>query len=117
LKSGLISVRILPQGTLFTNSDSVSAFLTKPWLWEDLAPATHVLMFQSDSMLCSNAARSVDDFFEYDFIGAPFAAKLGEGMNGGLSLRKRESMLRVLDENDWATDKGSRFEDRWYYDQ
>lgn len=117
LRSGIVSIRILPSTVLFTNSDSVSAFLTKPWLWENLAPATYVLMFQSDSMLCANAARSVEDFFEYDFVGAPIAAHLGAGMNGGLSLRKRETFLRILDEWDWETDKGSRFEDRWFYDR
>jgi len=117
LRSGIISIRILPSTVLFTNSDSVSRFLTKPWLWENLAPATHILMFQSDSMLCANAARSVEDFFEYDFVGAPIAPHLGAGMNGGLSLRKRETFLRILDEWDWETDKGSRFEDRWFYDR
>jgi Protein of unknown function (DUF5672) len=117
LHSGIISIRILPSTVLFTNSDSVSAFFTKPWLWENLAPATYVLIFQSDSMLCANAARSVEDFFEYDFVGAPIAAHLGAGMNGGLSLRKRETFLRILDEWDWETDKGSRFEDRWFYDR
>jgi hypothetical protein len=117
LHSGIISIRILPSTVLFTNSDSVSRFLTKPWLWENLAPATHILMFQSDSMLCANAARSVEDFFEYDFVGAPIAPHLGAGMNGGLSLRKRETFLRILDEWDWETDKGSRFEDRWFYDR
>jgi hypothetical protein len=68
-------------------------------------------------MLCSNAARSVDDFFEYDFVGAPIAPHLGAGMNGGLSLRKRETILRILDEFNWEENKGSRFEDRWYFDR
>jgi hypothetical protein len=117
LRSGIVSIRILPSTVLFTNSDSVSAFMTKPWLWENLAPATYILIFQSDSMLCANAARSVEDFFEYDFVGAPIAAHLGAGMNGGLSLRKRETFLRILDEWNWETDKGSRFEDRWFYDR
>lgn len=117
LRSGIISIRILPSTVLFTNSDSVSRFLTRPWLWENLAPAKHILIFQSDSMLCANAARSVEDFFEYDFVGAPIAPHLGAGMNGGLSLRKRETILRILYEWDWEVDKGSRFEDRWFYDR
>jgi len=117
LRSGVVSIRILPSSVLFTNSDSVSAFLTKPWLWQDLAPAKHVLLFQSDSMLCANAARSVEDFFEYDFVGAPIAPNLGAGMNGGLSLRKRETILRILDEWDWEKEKGRRFEDLWYFDR
>lgn len=117
LRSGIVSIRILPSTVLFTNSDSVSAFLTKPWIWQNLAPAKHILMFQSDSMLCANAARSVEDFFEYDFVGAPIAPNLGAGMNGGLSLRKRETILRILDEWDWEKAKGRRFEDQWYFDR
>lgn len=70
-------------------------------------------------MLCANAARSVDDYFAYDFVGAPIAADIGNGYNGGLSLRKRSSTLRVLDEWDWETTKkeGDRFEDQWYFNR
>ncbi|KAH8683141.1 hypothetical protein BGZ60DRAFT_359322, partial [Tricladium varicosporioides] len=119
LKSGAVEVRILPQTTLFTNSDSVNEFMTQSWLWEDLAPAEHILLFQSDSMLCANAARSVEDYFQYDFVGAPIAAGLGKGYNGGLSLRRRSSTLRILDEWDWETTKkeGDRFEDQWYFNR
>ncbi|KAH6684340.1 hypothetical protein B0J14DRAFT_10006 [Halenospora varia] len=119
LKSGAVEVRILPQTVLFTNSDSVNDFMTQSWLWEDLAPAEHILLFQSDSMLCANAARSVEDYFQYDFVGAPIAAGLGKGYNGGLSLRKRSSTLRILEEWDWETTKkeGDRFEDQWYFNR
>lgn len=120
LKSGSIQIRTLPQTVLFTNSDSVNAFMTDKWFWEDLAPAENILLFQSDSMLCANAARSVDDFFDYDFVGAPIAEDLGTGYNGGLSLRKRSTTLRVLGEWNWAEtgaleEKFGRFEDQWYY--
>lgn len=120
LRSGLIQLRILPSTVLFTNSNSVNKFMTDRWIWENLAPVENVLIFQSDSMLCANAARSVDDFFAYDFVGAPIKDGLGKGYNGGLSLRKRSSTLRVLDEWEWATtgaleEKGGRFEDQWYY--
>ena len=119
LHTGVIQIRILPQSVLFTNSDSVNAFMTKPWIWESLAPAEHILIFQSDSMLCANAARSVDDYFEYDFVGAPIAEHLGKGYNGGLSLRKRSSIMRILDEWSWEETKkeGDRFEDQWYFNR
>lgn len=93
--------------------------MTKSWLWESLAPAEHILIFQSDSMLCANAARSVDDYLEYDFVGAPIASHLGKGYNGGLSLRKRSSILRVLEEFNWEETKkeGDRFEDQWFYNR
>jgi hypothetical protein len=110
---------MLPQTVLFTNSDSVSEFMTTKWLWEDLAPAEHILIFQSDSMLCANAARSVDDFFAYDFVGAPIAKRLGKGYNGGLNLRKRSTILYILDKWDWQTTKkkGDQFEDQWYFNR
>ena len=70
-------------------------------------------------MLCANAARSVDDYFEYDFVGAPIASHLGKGYNGGLSLRKRSSIMRVLQESNWEETKkeGDRFEDQWFYNR
>ncbi|PMD43408.1 hypothetical protein L207DRAFT_542677 [Hyaloscypha variabilis F] len=119
LRSGAIQIRLLPQTVLFTNSDSVNEFMTEKWLWEDLAPAEHILIFQSDSMLCANAARSVDDYFAYDLVGAPIAKKLGTGYNGGLSLRKRTTILNILERWDWKTTQkdGDRFEDQWYFNR
>jgi cell division protein FtsB len=119
LKSGTVQIRMLPQTVLFTNSDSVDEFMTTKWLWEDLAPAKHILIFQSDSMLCANAARSVDDYFAYDFVGAPFAKNFGVGYNGGLSLRKRSTTLNVLEKWDWQKTKknGDHFEDQWYFNR
>ncbi len=109
--AGRIVIRALPEGLYFPNWDSVSSFLTTPWLWEDLAPAEHILVFQSDSVLCSNSVRSVEDFFKYDLVGAPIAPELGQGYNGGLSLRKRSTMLRVLGEFTWEGGP----EDQWYF--
>lgn len=119
IQTGTIQVRLLPQTVLFTNSDSVNKFMTDSWFWEDLDPIEHVLIFQSDSMLCANAARSVDDFFDYDLVGAPIAKNLGVGYNGGLSLRKRSTILRVLEDYDWATTQkeGDRFEDQWFFNR
>ena len=70
-------------------------------------------------MLCANAARSVDDYFEYDFVGAPIAGHLGVGYNGGLSLRKRSTIMRILRKWDWELVKtdGDRFEDQWYFNR
>ncbi|KAG9246132.1 hypothetical protein BJ878DRAFT_533440 [Calycina marina] len=134
LHAGSIEIRILPPDVLFTNSDSVNAFMTQKWLWESLTPAEHILVFQSDSMICGNAARSVDDYFDFDLVGAPIATGLGQGYNGGLSLRKRSTIMRILNANNWQeaqlelskesqVENGAsqveknvnRFEDQWYY--
>lgn len=109
LTQGLIQIRNLPQAVLFTDLKARNSFMTSAWLWENLAPAEHILLFNSDSMLCSNAATSVDDFFAYDLVGTPITDK---GHRGGLSLRKRSSMLRVLDSWDFAEELKKTEEDK-----
>ncbi|KAL8898554.1 MAG: hypothetical protein Q9192_002023 [Flavoplaca navasiana] len=80
-------------------------------------PYEHLLLFQSDSILCANSPRMLEDFLEYDFVGAPIDPKYGQGMNGGLSLRKRETMFEVLERNQFTgrPDDGSKFEDQWFF--
>lgn len=124
LATGLIQIRTLPQTTLLNNRADYTDFMVSSYLWEDLAPAENILLFHSDSILCANAARSVDDYFEYDFVGFP-PAVLDENYTGGLSLRKRSTMLRVLEPYEevqgetatpkWTDDKKFHFEDQWFY--
>jgi hypothetical protein len=114
-RSGRVVVRPLAEGVYFPSWDSVSDFLTTPWLWKDLAPAEHILIFQTDSIICANSVRAVEDFFEYDLIGAPIAANWGVGFNGGLSLRKRSTILRVLEEFNWAQNPDPHPEDQWFF--
>lgn len=119
-----VEIRYLPANTAFDSHASVSAFLTSPFLWTDLAPYLKILLFQADSILCSAAPGRVDDFMDYDLVGAPIDARLGSGFNGGLSLRNRELVLRVLERWDFAADSGDadadaprewRFEDQWLF--
>ncbi|KAI0435126.1 hypothetical protein F5Y09DRAFT_352397, partial [Xylaria sp. FL1042] len=117
-----IEIRHLPANTTFASHASVSHFLASPFLWTDLAPYLKVLLFQADSILCGAAARHVDDFLHYDLIGAPIHARFGTGFNGGLSLRNRELVLRVMQRWDFAVDSAVpdapqewRFEDQWFY--
>lgn len=112
IQSGQIQIRYLLEDTDLSTSVAVSGFLTERWLWENLDPWEHILIFQSDSMICSNSARSVEDFFEYDFIGAPIDPRYGAGYNGGLSLRKRSTILRVLENYEREE---TAFEDQFYY--
>lgn len=105
VKDSRILVKYVPADTKLKTSHSVSSFLTKSWFWEQLAPAKHVLLFQADSILCANSPVKVDDFLEYDFVGAPIGAFWGEGFNGGLSLRNRNMILDILKTEDWTKEK------------
>lgn len=118
-----IHVRALPEENMFTSHESVSAFLTKPWIWEALAPADHVFMFQADSIICANSERKVDDFLGYDFIGAPVREGLGRGFNGGFSIRNRKKLLSITVNYDWLEERhiwgtgdgyNYQYEDQWF---
>ncbi|KAI0907506.1 hypothetical protein F4823DRAFT_641330 [Ustulina deusta] len=116
--SSEIEIRYLPANTTFDSHASVSGFLTSPFLWTDLAPYLKILLFQADSILCSASPRHVDEFLDYDLIGAPIHERFGTGFNGGLSLRNRELVLRVLERWDFGADDApteSKFEDQWFY--
>jgi Protein of unknown function (DUF5672) len=55
-----------------------------------------ILIFQTDSVLLRHG---IDEFLEYDYVGAPWR-KSKEGQfigNGGLSLRTKEVMINICD--------------------
>ncbi|KFY31484.1 hypothetical protein V493_01070 [Pseudogymnoascus sp. VKM F-4281 (FW-2241)] len=121
-----ISFVLLPEAETFKEHSSVSAFLSKPWFWEQLVPAERVLMFQPDSIICANSHRTVDDFLEYDFIGAPVLKGLGAGYNGGLSIRNVPLILDIVKKESWAEDRKEKngkykdgpnvdYEDQWFF--
>lgn len=116
VSSGHIMLRQLPSYVSWTSRAAVSEFFTQPSLYHSLAPYKHLLFFQGDSILCANSRRRVEDFLQYDFVGAPINPLKGHGMNGGLSLRNREKMLEVLDRHNFTGDPedGSRHEDQWF---
>lgn len=83
--------------TLSTSSaDDYSRLLTSPAFWRAVN-ADYALIFQTDSVLCSLSPWSVDDFLQYDYVGAPWMVPthgLDVG-NGGLSLRNVSLMLDI----------------------
>ena len=106
ITDGSIQLRNLSSAIGFEKHTDVSAFMTTPWLWEQLAPAKHVLLFQLDSILCSNSPFETNDYLQYDFIGAPIQdlAGWGLGFNGGLSLRNLDKTLQIVRNNNWVAE-------------
>lgn len=109
-----VSIKFLPPGTVLMHHRQTSRFLSGPWLWEQLQWADRMLLFQADSILCSRAETTVDDFVAYDYVGAPISANFGHGYNGGLSIRNPELFLRITKEADFEK-SGETFEDQWFY--
>lgn len=61
-----------------------------------------ILTFHADSVLCSGSYFKIEDFLEYDYIGAPWRKNGGPEQydgrvgNGGLSLRSKSFMIKLL---------------------
>ncbi|CAF4154003.1 unnamed protein product [Rotaria sordida] len=74
---------------------------TDPKFWQRVR-GEKVLLFQIDSVMCSNSPHKITDFLQYDYIGAPwdlsffsFDKQYRVG-NGGFSLRSRSKILALL---------------------
>ena len=77
--------------------------MTDRWVWSNML-AEKVLIFGGNSALCGNSKLTLNDFLEWDWIGAPWTAmkKRGEGPfglggSGGISLRSKSAMLDAIE--------------------
>jgi len=80
------------------NIKEYNNMLTSTLFWETLEQVgcKHALIFQTDTLLLKS---NIDDFLIYDYVGAPWFIKFFgvlEVGNGGLSLRKVETMKMLL---------------------
>lgn len=77
---------MIAPGVSTSNLSSISDFLAKLWIWEQLAPAEHVLLFSKNSVLCEKSRKNVNDFAELDVISSK---------EPGLSLRNQRMLLEI----------------------
>jgi len=58
----------------------------------------YILLFQTDTMVFPRYKDNLNEFFNYDYVGAPWNNDRYGGVgNGGLSLRKKSKMLEIMD--------------------
>jgi hypothetical protein len=79
------------------NINAYNYIMCSPTIWKAIhnIGCRHALMFQCDVVLLKD---NVDDFLQYDYIGAPWQKHicgLKKGFNGGFSLRNVEKMLII----------------------
>jgi hypothetical protein len=114
VESGKIVLRDLPEHYPIDNNENLSRTLTNLTFYSEfLAPAEWVLVFQTDSMICSASPVSVDDWVEkgYDWVGAPWNEDVTGG-NGGLSLRHLPPIIDML-KNETRQLNDEAWEDLW----
>jgi hypothetical protein len=111
--SGKLQILKLPLNYTLKDRESISQMFTDIKLYRDiLAPAEHLLVFQPDSIFCANAPTTLNDFLEYDWIGAPWSKTAQYGGNGGLSLRKVSRIVKILEKEQRRIGDGA-LEDLW----
>jgi len=88
--------------------DQYNNLLTSRELWE-ITESEFVLIFQTDTWLNKNCSRTIDEYFIYSYVGGnrdyewKELTSLSEPynprgpFNGGLSLRRRLDMIRIID--------------------
>ncbi|RDW58179.1 hypothetical protein BP6252_13590 [Coleophoma cylindrospora] len=120
---GKLTVLEVPPQYNVTSRESISQMFTDIHLYRDiLSPAENLLVFQPDSILCANSKETLNDWLDWDWVGAPWSATAQHGGNGGLSLRKVSRILKVLTAEDrpvndpaledlWLTTELARLED------
>ena len=87
-----------------------SDMLTDELFWNNI-DGEHILIFQTDSCMCSKSSHKIEDYFQYSYIGGPLKNN-DIYQNGGFSLRKKSDMLKAINtkkhnENTWP-------EDQWF---
>lgn len=103
------NVRIINTGHDNLNRCAYSQMLKSPTFWEYFMQWSHVLIYQTDALIM----RKIDDvYFSYDYVGAPWrninnwigpSKPKYNGGNGGFSLRRVSSMIRVCEQFRWTS--------------
>lgn len=77
--------------------EEYNILLTTPAFYDNIKTETF-LIFQTDSIICEDYKDNINEFLNYDYVGAP--NDLGPHPewvgNGGLSLRKKSKILDIL---------------------
>jgi len=137
-RNGKLDFMRIPPGTLTKGQEEVSVTMTSPWFWKMLGGKSSwdyrdpyldevvigpdgkarrrdqvewMLVFQTDSIMCANSRVSLNDWLQYDWVGAPWSIEDRYGGNGGLSLRRLSAILKVLEFQERTPE--SELEDLW----
>lgn len=84
--------------------------LLKTKSFYDYIPTETFLIFQTDTLIFKQHKHLINQFLEYDYVGAPWGPGnpyRGHLGNGGLSLRKKSKMLEIIEKEDLSRNKNS----------
>lgn len=76
------------------NAETYSIILKSEDFYRDI-PTDTFLIFQTDTIIVKENKHLLNDFLQYDYVGAPWRGCNLVG-NGGLSIRKKSKMLEII---------------------
>lgn len=102
LHPGLEQIRRSNQRVIWTplpkamTKSKPKEIMKSTWLWESVI-AENVLVFSGNGALCANSQVKIEDFFGFDYVGAPWGRMWGKAGDGSThSFRHRSAMLKIL---------------------
>ncbi|KAI4174002.1 MAG: hypothetical protein LQ343_002565 [Gyalolechia ehrenbergii] len=96
-ESGKLVLREVPAGFDASTSEGMHRMLTHMRFYKEVVdPAEWFLLFRSDTILCAQSNQSLNDWLEYDWVGAPWGLDDRFGGNGALSLRRVSAVKQIL---------------------
>ncbi|KAI1180297.1 hypothetical protein F4777DRAFT_598211 [Nemania sp. FL0916] len=111
--AGKLDLLVLPAPWEIDSREKVHRLLTNVRFYDEFLPGVEwLLKYEHDSILCANAEKSLDDWLEWDWAGAPRVANDRFSGNGGLSLRRVSTIRRVLAFQERHND--TKPEDEWF---
>lgn len=107
VETGMLAISKLDADSL--TAPNYNALLLSEDLWESHSSFDKMVVFQSDSCICPSSPFDLNDFLEFDYIGADWSRSRPVGLVidggvGGFSLRdiaKARQCLRQFDPNLW----------------
>jgi len=101
-------VHLLPLDTDNLTADEYNYLLRQETFWNKV-DAEHILVFQTDTVVCGNSLNKISSFLGYSYVGCPYDDKIvGKHPKwnngsfygiGGLSIRKKSFMMECIKNN------------------
>ena len=107
LKTNGHNIKLINLGVENLTIEEYNVLLTNPKFYDYINTETF-LIFQTDSMICEDYKNNINEFLNYDYVGAPNKEWVG---NGGLSLRKKSKMLDIINK---FKRKDRQYEDQYF---
>ena len=88
-------ISLINMGIANLTRDEYSRMLTSEDFYNSI-PTETFLIFQTDAMIFADNKHLINNFLQFDYVGAPWPHSSYVVGNGGLSLRKKSKMLEII---------------------